>query len=191
MLDETKKGARLNSKPHTRAQKLAPALTLLAAGLAITFTQTLHGSLTFNSWVFAVFGVLFAATVLLVRRPGFVPLAIVSAVSGIAAFVVRSADQLAIVIIVWAAVTAVIELLPAVRTRQSESLVLGVLAGLLAIVLAASRTELLMVVGFFASYAILAGVYLAIGAFDRSQTHIGAGAMGATQPAPGIGENAT
>lgn len=181
----------MNPKPQSRAQKLVPALTLLAAGLAITFTQTLHGSLVFNSWVFAVFGVLYAVAVLLVRRPGFVPLAIVAAIAGVAAFFVRSADQLAIVIIAWAAATAVIELLPAVRARQSESLVLGAFAGLLAIVLVASRTELLMVVGFFASYAILAGVYLAIGAFDRSQTHIGSSAVGAGQPASGIGENAT
>lgn len=154
--------------PATRALKLAPALTLLLAGFAITFTQTLHNSLPFNHWVFAVFGVLYGVVVLIVRRPGGVVLGPISIIAGVAAPFTQTTGQFAIVIIAWAAASAAVELVPQVRTRQAESLVLGLLAGALAIILAVTRGNLLMVVGFFASYAILAGVYLAIGAFDRA-----------------------
>lgn len=152
----------------SRATKLVPALTYLMAGFAITFTQTLHHSLAFNSWVIAVFGVLYGASTFLVRRPGAMILGPVSILAGVIAPFTRSTGQLAFVLIVWAAAVAVVELSPSVRARLRESLILGVLAGVLAIILAVTRGDLVMVVGFFASYAILAGVYLSIGAFDRA-----------------------
>lgn len=152
------------------------ALVLFVAGMAITFTQSLHNNLLFNAWVFAAFAivhglVLFATltrTATLHHQPGALALASVSLVAGLVAIFMQSTAALATVILVWAAATALIEFWPWVRSRQRDALMLGALAGLLAVILALGARELPAVIGFFGAYCIITGVYLGIASFDTN-----------------------
>lgn len=154
--------------------RIMRALVLFFAGMTITFTQTLHNNLFFNAWVFSIFTVVHALVIFasifpifnLREQLGSLTLATVSLAAGIVAPFMPTTAGLATVILIWAAATALIELWRWFRSRQQDLLILGILAGLLAVVLAFAATELPAITGFFGAYCIIAGVYLGIASFD-------------------------
>lgn len=160
------------SKLHMHV--FVPAMILFLSGLAVTFTQDLHEVLSFNAWVVAVFGVLFGAALLAapalggVRSRGATVIAVTSIIVGVAVLFAPSAAVLGLLLLVWTSVITVAEIWRWVRTRERDALTIGVLAAVLAVVLAFGARELPAVMGFFAAYCIIIGVYLGIAAFDRA-----------------------
>lgn len=156
-----------------RAHRFVPAVVLLAAGFAVTFTQDLHEVLSFNVWVVAIFGVLYGAALFAAPALGGTRRAVTSAIAalsilvGVAAPFMRSAAGLGLILLVWASAIAVTELLRWAQTRQRDALAVGIFAALLAVILAFGARDLPAVMGFFAAYCIIVGVYVGIAAFER------------------------
>lgn len=154
--------------------KLVQSIVLLLAGMAFTFTQTLHQDFTFNRWLYTIFAVVYGVSLLVVTRRNAEAsrtriarqLAGVSLGAGIAAPWMADTRQLAFVIIIWAGASALLLLWSWLRTRHAEDRVLALLSGVLAIALIPVTDHLPTVMGFFAGFVTIAGVYLAIGSFD-------------------------
>lgn len=151
------------------------AALLVLTGLAIAFTAPLHENIAFNRSVF----VLLCAGLIVLGALGFVrsrrdrsseiapaALGALALVAGVVTLATSSASTFAIILLVWAAITALVELGTGIVTKNRESLVTGVLAGLLAVVLGLAGGDPVAVIGFLGAYGVLSGVYLAIAAFD-------------------------
>lgn len=126
----------------------------------------------------AIFGVLFAfATFLpsLKKRAGGVQIEVLavgvaSLLLGVAAPLVGSAAMLGLLILIWASVNAVAQVLRWTQSRERDALTIAFFAALLAVILAVGARELPAITGFFAAYCIITGVYLGIASFDRAST---------------------
>lgn len=159
-----------------RVQVLVPALILLLAGFAVTFTQTLHEQLGFNSAVVSVFGVLYGVSHIVFMLPATrgtwsvttLIVAVVSIVMGALAPFMGTTAGLATLILIWASVITLTSVWDWVQTRERDALLVGILAALLAAILALGARELPAVMGFFAGFCIIVGVYLGIASFDRT-----------------------
>lgn len=155
------------------------AAALFAAGFAVTFTQQLHTDLVFNRSIFSIFcivtgGILVAAAFALAdlqAKPELLVAGGVSLAAGVRAMFATSTADLAIDVTIWAAVIAVTGIVAWVRFRVREALVVAVLAGLLAVILALGARELPAVMGFFGGFAIIVAVYVAIAAVDTRTRH--------------------
>ena len=170
-------GPAVASVRHVRVPGLLLAGVFIAAGFAITFTQDLHGDLLFNQGVFAIFGIAagmillgtaFARTGAPARTP-LIVLGVASFGAGLATLFATSVPILSIIITVWAAAVTVVLVWVWARERLRELLVLAILSGVLAIVLAAGARELPAVMGFFGGYAVITAVYLAIASVDTAK----------------------
>ena len=156
-----------------RLDLLIPALSLCLAGFVVTFTQHLHEVLSFNAWVVALFGVLYGVAVLAApalggaRTTSTIVIGAVSIFAGVAAPFMPSAASLGLVLLVWASTVAVTLILRWAQSRERDTLAVGIFAALLAVILAFGAKDLPAVMGFFAAYCIIVGVYVGIAAFDR------------------------
>lgn len=163
--------------PLPRTVRLVRVVALLLGGFAITFTATLHERLGFDLAIAAVLVAAVGVALLLewfARRgtssAGVVPLlaAVASFAAAVALPFAGSAIAFAVILAAWALVSALLEFVgAAVRpgTRQDSTLLggLGVLLALLALLF---REDPVAVIGFLGAYAVIAGVFLGISAFD-------------------------
>lgn len=154
------------------------AAVLVAAGCAIAFTAPLHEDVAFNRVVFVA---LCAALVMLsgfqfarARRDDSgsqmspAALGILALLAGILAATFSGAATFALVLTLWAAATALVEIWTGLRAGNRDTVTTGVLAGLLAIMLLLVGGDVVAVIGFLGAYCFIAAVYLAIAAFDFS-----------------------
>lgn len=159
-----------------RWARVLRALVLLVIGLAVTFTATFHEQFAFDVGLISI-GLVFIGLTHVVewsqrRGRGGAPVAfilgVVSITSGILAFVLQAESTLAIVVAAWALVSALLEFLgiAIVPGSRQDAPIIGAAGVLLAITALLARGDLVAVIGFFGGYAVIAGVFLGIAAFD-------------------------
>lgn len=159
-----------------RWARILRASVLLALGLAILFSATLHGNAAFDVAIassgLAVMGVVHLIEWTQRRGQGGANIAlllgIVAIVFAVLVIAVRAPLALPVGIAAWALVSALLEFVGMVvspGTRQ-DAPIIGAVGILLSIVVLLSRDDVVAVIGFFGGYAIVAGVFLGIAAFD-------------------------
>ncbi|WP_022881943.1 DUF308 domain-containing protein [Gryllotalpicola ginsengisoli] len=168
--------------------QFARAVVALAAGAAITFDQGHSAALGLG--VFSAFAILGGLVTcwsgFLVTDASFRALfavqGLVGVAAGVVALVVRSGGLGALLytVSVWALITGVLELLAGWRARRRldeaaavsrDWLLAGIATVVLAIVYLVIPPEHRLVVGLLGAYAVIIGVYLAIGAFSLKWAH--------------------
>jgi len=178
-------GAELRS---IRTARLLRSAALLLAGFAVAFTAVLHEQLSFDRWLL-VASLAFIGAVTLVEYRALrssleswwvaarAVIAFAAAGSLIAA---GSSAAIALVLALWAVLTAVITLMRLARGAQPRAVALpsAALSIALAVVTLLVRDDPVAVIGFFGAYAVIRGVFLGISAFDAR------GAATSTTPAP-------
>lgn len=174
-VSQTKLSATAEFQPP-RSVQLLRAAVLAAAGIAITFTATEHENLAFDLMLLAGSLALIAVATFLeyFAMRGTLESWWIAARSMIALaaagtmLAVTSSAAMALVVAVWAALTALITLLRLVRGTQSRRVSLPslLLSLTLTIAVLVVRDDSVAVIGLFGAYAIVRGVFLAIGAFD-------------------------
>ncbi|KUF06031.1 hypothetical protein AUL38_14855 [Leucobacter sp. G161] len=153
---------------------------LVAVGLLITFTATFHEQFGFDLAV--VVGALVALGGVHIleswhrrgRGGSAIALALgaVSIIAAVALAVLGTEIAFAVTIAAWALGSALLEFMGMVITpgsRQDAPLV-GATGVLLALAVLLARADLVAVIGFFGAYAVIAGVFLGIAAFDTRRT---------------------
>ncbi|WP_053351446.1 hypothetical protein [Leucobacter musarum] len=172
--------------PVARPVRLVRVAVLIIAGIAIAFTATLHEQLGFDLGVTAAILGLIAIAHLLewfsVRASGgnAVPLllAVVSIAAAVALPIAGSVIGFAVVVAAWALVSALLEFVGStVRPgSRQDAVFLGAIGILLALLTILVRTDQVAILGFLGAYAMVAGVFLGISAFDtrRSATSVAA-----------------
>lgn len=159
---------------------MARATLLLVSGVVITFTAALHDTV-FAEVLFALSVLLVSGVEVLTYRLGKVRSriprdAVLRAVLALVAALVvlvtiGSFGALAITVIVWAAMTAIIDVSAGWKAQDvsysRELRVTGILAGGLALLLVLIPGSPVSVIGLYGGYCFLVGVFLAIAAFDR------------------------
>ncbi|HEY5222536.1 MAG TPA: DUF308 domain-containing protein [Microbacteriaceae bacterium] len=175
---------------------LGRAIAALIVGAVITFNAN-HSAVT-GLTVFGAFalvsGVITGAGALAladrVVRPLFLAQGIFGVVAGAVALALGLSGAglgvLLFVVSVWSALTGFSELYCGLRVRGKlvagrDWLVIGVLTAVLAIVFLLIPADAVLAVGLFGAYAVVIGVYLAIGAFSLK--------WGTTQPQPSSTES--
>jgi len=161
---------------NLRLAQFTRAGVLLAVGLATAFTATLHRYYEFDRWLLVVgLGLIGIATLVEyfalrdTTESGWVAaratVAIAAAGSLLAA---GDTPTLALIIALWAGLTALITLMRLVRKVQPVKVALPSLAlsVLLAVAALIARQDPIALVGVFGAYAIIRGVFLGIVAFD-------------------------
>lgn len=156
---------------------------LLAVGLAITFTATLHSQLAFDvAMVSAGLGVIGAVHIVesaqrrrLSAAAGSMISLLLGIVSFIATFLIfllRTETAFVVVLAGWALVTALLEFIgmAVFPGSRQDAPILGFAGILLALLVIISLDDLVAAIGFFGGYAIIAGVFLGIAALDRRGT---------------------
>lgn len=149
---------------------------LFGIGLIILFTATLHGNTAFDVAIGSSALALIGAVHLIEwaqRRgePGAAValiLGIISIAFAVLVFTLRDPLAFAMMIAAWALVSALLEfvgMVVAPGTRQ-DAAIIGAAGVLLSIFVLFTREDIIAVIGFFGGYAILAGVFLGIAAFD-------------------------
>ena len=177
----TTAGSTTPDTPVSRPIRLVRVAVLLVAGFAIAFSATLHEQLGFDLGVAAAtIGAIGVAHLLewasgRQNGGGVVPL-IAGAVSVVAAVAIGlsgSVVAFALLVAAWALVSALLEFIGVtVRpgTRQ-DAIFLGAIGVLLALFVILVREDQVAVLGFLGAYAVLAGVFLGISAFDTRRAH--------------------
>lgn len=153
---------------------IARIAILLAGGMLIAFTPQLHtvafAAVAFAATVAALGLVsLWEASVSPAARRSARVLGAVHLVAAVAAAVIAREHLwlLMLVIALWAAATALCEVLAARRSPSGrEGLLPAIMVGLLAVITVLVPVDAIGVIGFFGGYCIIAGVFLAIAAFD-------------------------
>lgn len=178
-----------------RTARLVRVGVLLIAGLAITFTATMHERLGFDvavvGFALAALGVAHFGEWVVCRAPVRTPVTLLLAVVGVGAAVglalTSTTVGFALVVAAWALASALLEFIGAATrpgSRQDAALV-GSLGMLLAILALLVRDDQVAILGFFGGYAVIAGVFLGISAFDVKRGAPGARRDGALpQPNP-------
>ncbi|MFA5605815.1 MAG: hypothetical protein WDA07_01310 [Leucobacter sp.] len=162
--------------PVSRPIRLLRVVILLAGGLAILFTATLHEQLGFDLGIASgLIGAIGLAHLIdwFARRPvnpSTIPLllGIVAILAAIALPFMITAIGFAVIVSAWSLVSALLEFISTtVRpgSRQDTAL-LGGIGVLLAILVLLLREDPVAVIGMLGAYAIIAGVFLGISAFD-------------------------
>lgn len=165
--------------PPRRVQAVR-SIVLVAVGLLITFTATFHEQFGFDLAV--VVGALVALGGVHIleswhrrgRGGSAIALALgaVSFIAAVALAVLGTEVAFAVTIAAWALGSALLEFMGMVITpgsRQDAPLV-GATGVLLALAVLLARADLVAVIGFFGAYAVIAGVFLGIAAFDTRRT---------------------
>lgn len=160
----------------TRPVRLVRVIVLLLGGVAITFSATLHEHLGFDlalaTCAIAGIGLAHLIEWFAGRTIGAGPVAMLLALASFgAAFALPfqgSAIGFAVVVAAWALICALLEYIGStVRPGTRPDAVLigaaGILLALLAILM---REDEVAVVGLLGAYAVIAGVFLGISAFD-------------------------
>lgn len=160
-----------------RAAQLVRAGVLIAVGVAIAFTAPLHRDLNFDTTVMSAGLALIGAATLLeyfaIRGSSeswwVAARAIVAIAAAGSMFVVTDTATLALLVALWAALTAFITLMRLSRGVQSFKIALPslLLSVALAVTAFLSRQDPVALIGFFGAYAIIRGVFLGIAAFDH------------------------
>lgn len=165
----------------SRAVRLVRVAVLLASGMAIAFSATMHENVGFDLGLFSIAlggigiahlihayvgrGRVGASVALML---GIVAVAGAIAVPLVGISAAGTSAALAVVIAAWALVSGLLEFIAAFTqqgTRQ-DAILLGALGILLAMLVLVFREDLVAVIGFFGAYAVIAGVFLGISAFD-------------------------
>ncbi|PRI12312.1 DUF308 domain-containing protein [Leucobacter massiliensis] len=163
--------------PVPRTVRLVRVGALLASGMAIAFTAPLHEQLGFDRGVSAIaLGALGIAHLIEWRARRGVPAYPVPLLLGLAAVLAALALPFAgtpilfaCVIAAWGLVSGLLELVGNALMRtdgRSDRVLLGASGILLALLCLLVREDPVAVLGFFGAYAIVAGVFLGISAFD-------------------------
>lgn len=166
-----------------RVSRLTRVVVLLAAGFAITFTAPMHEQLAFDLRLFTIslagIGLAHLIHAYVARgRTGFgvalmlgiaaLVAAILVPLTGSVAATLGVTVALSILIAAWSLVSGLLEFIGAFTqpgTRQ-DAVLLGALGILLALLVLVFRGDPVAVIGFFGAYAVIAGVFLGISAFD-------------------------
>jgi len=158
----------------------ARAVLLLLSGVIITFTAALHDTVV-SQWLFLGSVVLVALGDVLLRlrsdraRPALmhaVLQSVLAAASALATLtLLGNTVAFGLTVTVWAALTAMLDVWTGWslkgRDDAREFSVVGVLAGVLAVLLVLLPGSPVSIIGLFGGYAVIVGVYLAIAAADR------------------------
>lgn len=169
----------VNALP-ARPIRLIRVGVLFVAGVVIAFSATMHEQLGFDTAVAAVaigaVGVAHLIEWFSLRATGGNPVPLLLGVTAVIAAIVLplSASVLgfAVTVAAWALVSALLEFLGMTTrpgTRQDATL-LGALGLLLALLVLLVREDQVAILGFFGAYAIFAGVFLGISAFDSGRS---------------------
>lgn len=196
-----------------RVIRLVRVAVLLASGLAITFTAPMHGQLGFDLGMFAIaFSGIAIAHLLhafVVRGRAGAGVALMLGLAAAAAAVLvplvgsvaspggaelGAVVALSILVAAWALVSGLLEFIGALTqpgTRQ-DAVLLGGVGILLALLVLVFREDPVAVIGFFGAYAVIAGVFLGISAFDtrRAGASAGAGAGASASAGPVLATDA-
>ncbi|KAM9862145.1 hypothetical protein ACI1US_01988 [Leucobacter sp. BZR 635] len=156
------------------------SIVLIVVGFLITFTATFHEQFGFDLAV--VVGSLAAIGLVHVLESWYrrgrsgaaiaLALGIVALVAAVVLATFSSEIAFAVTIAAWALASALLEFIGMVvapGSRQDAPLV-GAAGVLLALAVLLSRADLVAVIGFFGAYAVIAGVFLGIAAFDTRRT---------------------
>lgn len=154
---------------------LRPAILVLA-GLAVTFTATLHHLLDFDRVMVGLSLVALGAAHLAewrsaaVRSPIPLLLGAVALAAALLQLFASTPTVFALILAGWALVSGLCELLGAMLGFSSrvDSVFLGALGVVLATLILLVLADPIASVGFFGAYAMMAGVYTAISAIDAS-----------------------
>lgn len=166
-----------------RSVRLVRVAVLLTAGIAIAFSATLHEQLAFDRGIAAaaLVGIGLAHLIEWMARrsgsPSPVPLllGLVAVAAAVAVPFAAGSVVFAVLLAAWALTSALLEFLGSVvrpGSRQDATL-LGAAGILLAILTLLVREDPVAVLGFFGAYAIIAGVFLGISAFDTRRAASG------------------
>ncbi|MBS3182671.1 hypothetical protein [Leucobacter manosquensis] len=175
----TTAGSTTPETPVSRTVKLVRVAVLLISGIAIAFSAPLHEQLAFDRGMAALtIGAIGIAHLVewWSRRPaGGDPLPLLLGIASCALAVglafTGSAIAFAMVVAGWAVVSAILEFLgTTVRPgSRQDAIFLGATGMLLALLVVLVRNDQVAVLGFLGAYAVLAGVFLGISAFDTRQ----------------------
>ncbi|QZY53456.1 hypothetical protein KVY00_09230 [Leucobacter tenebrionis] len=160
----------------SRSVRLLRVGVLLLAGMTIAFSATMHEQLGFDLGVSAAaLGAIGIAHLVEwnARRssaPSMLPLllGIVAVASAVALSLSGSVIGFSVTIAAWSLVSGLLEFIGAAvqpGSRQDSTL-LGAAGVLLALLALLAREDQVAVLGFFGAYAVIAGVFLGISAFD-------------------------
>ena len=166
-----------------RRARLLRAAVLLAAGIVIAFTATLHSDPAFDRWVLCASLLAIGLTTVIEffamrATPASWLVAARAALALLAAVMVlasTSAFGTSLVIAVWAAASAIIAVVRVMQGSQARGVAVpsALLSGALALLVLVFRDDLIAVIGFFGAYAIVRGVFLGISAFDTRGSAVG------------------
>lgn len=179
MAAESATASRPTNPLPSRSVRLIRVAVLVVAGIVIAFSATMHEQLGFDTAVAAVaigaVGIAHGVEWVSLRASGGSPVALLLGIAAVISAVVlpltSSVIGFAVVVAAWALVSALLEFLGMVTrpgTRQDAAL-LGALGVLLALLVLLVREDQVAILGFFGAYAIFAGVFLGISAFDAAR----------------------
>lgn len=161
--------------------KLIRVAVLMLAGFAIAFSAPMHEQLGFDTAIAAIaiaaIGVAHLVEWFTLRATGGNPVPLLLGVVSIAAAIgiVFSGSVIAFAMLVagWALVCALLEFVGStVRPgSRQDAIFLGAIGMLLALLVVLVREDGVAVIGFLGAYAVLAGVFLGISAFDTRRPH--------------------
>ncbi|NLA65476.1 MAG: hypothetical protein GX862_06030 [Leucobacter sp.] len=184
--------------PEVRASRpaqLLRAAVLFIAGLAIAFTATMHDDVTVDLFLLGASLTLIAAATFVeyytmrgtLESWWIAARAMVALGAAGALLAVTDSVSMALVVAVWAALTAFITLMRLVRGAQPRAVALPSLLLSLALMVAVLllRNDAIAVIGLFGAYAIVRGVFLGISAFDtRAAQRTSSSPLGTETGAP-------
>lgn len=167
--------------PVSRPVKLVRVAVLLLSGIAIAFSATLHEQLPFDLGMAAItIGAIGIAHLLewwSWRANGGNPLPLLLGLVSVAAALglafAGAVVAFAIIVAAWALLSALLEFVGmTVRPgSRQDAVFLGAIGMLLALLVILVRDDQVAVLGFLGAYAVLAGVFLGISAFDTRRVH--------------------
>ena len=159
-----------------RAAQVIRAVVLVAVGVAIAFSAPLHSQLSFDLWVLggglALIGAATLLEYLALRGSSeswwIAARAVVAFAAAGSLLAVSDSFTMALVVALWAALTAVITGMSLVRKTQPAKVAVPslLLSAGLAVSVLLFRDDAVAVIGFFGAYALIRGVFLGIAAFD-------------------------
>jgi len=174
-----------------RAARLIRAIVLVVVGIVIAFTATLHRDFEFDRWLLLASLALIGAATLVEYRAlrdtleswWVAARAVIAFAAAGSLIAVADTTGMALVVVFWAVLTAVITLMRLARGVQPRRVALpsAMLSLALAVVSFLVREDSVAMIGFFGAYAVIRGVFLGISAFD------GSSGSGSSAPVAGRG----
>jgi hypothetical protein len=159
-----------------RVARVVRSAALLLSGFAVAFTATLHEQLDFDRWLLVASLAFIGAATLVEYRALLSSLeswwvaarAIIAFAAAGSLIAASSSLAVALVLALWALLTAVITLMRLARKVQPRGVAIpsAILSVALALATLVVRDDPVAVIGFFGAYAVIRGVFLGISAFD-------------------------